>query len=161
MTRELRVSDVIAPPPSTWLMIGRALRRRCPRCGSDGQFHHWFYRTPHCPGCGYAIERADDFFFGAYLLNLTLTLLAMFFVLIFVVICEAARKQVPLVATVAVGLFCAIVLPIFCYPYSFTMWAVFDLRSDPLELIEIAKAVENLENLEKHGTDDEQMPTGR
>ena len=31
------------------------------------------------------------------------------------------------------GLFCAIVLPVICYPYSFTMWAVFDLRFDPLD----------------------------
>lgn len=158
MTRELRVSDVVAPPPSTWLMIRRALRRRCPRCGSGGQFHHWLHRTPHCPGCGYAIERADDFFLGAYLLNLMLTLTTMFLVLMFVVICEAAHWQVPLLPTLAVGLFCAIVLPIFAYPYSFTMWAVFDLRSDPLELKEIAKAVENLES---GGSSDEPMPSGR
>ena len=139
-------------------MIRRALRRRCPRCGSNGQFHSWLHRTPHCPGCGYAIERADDFFLGAYLLNLPLTLAAMFLVLMFVVICGAAHKQVPLVPTIAVGLFFAIALPIIAYPYSFTMWAVFDLRSDPLELTEIAKAVENLE---QSGTIDEPISSGR
>lgn len=157
MTHELWVSDVIGPPPSTWQMIRRALRRRCPRCGSDGLFRGWLHRAPHCPGCGYTIERDDDTFLGAYLLNLMLTLTTMFLVLIFVVICEAANKQVPLVPTLAVGLFCAIVLPIFCYPYSFTMWAVFDLRFDPLELTEIAQAVENLEQDE---ASDEPLPTG-
>ena len=157
MTRELRVSDVVSPPPTTWLMIRRALRRRCPRCGSGGQFERWFHRTPHCPGCGYAIERSEDFFLGAYLLNLMLTLGTMFLVLIFVVICEAAHKQVPIGPTLAVGLFCAIALPIICYPYSFTMWAVFDLRFDPLELTEIARAVENLEHDE---ASDEPLPTG-
>ena len=157
MTHELWVSDVIEPPPSTWQMIRRALHRRCPRCGSDGLFRRWLHRNPHCPGCGYTIERDDDTFLGAYLLNLMLTLTSMFLVLIFVVICEAANKQVPLVPTLAVGMFCAVVLPIFCYPYSFTMWAVFDLRFDPLELTEIAQAVENLEQDE---ASDEPLTTG-
>ena len=87
MTHELWVSDVIEPPPSTWQMIRRALHRRCPRCGSDGLFRRWLHRNPHCPGCGYTIERDDDTFLGAYLLNLMLTLTSMFLVLIFVVIC--------------------------------------------------------------------------
>lgn len=145
MTHELRVDDVIAPPPTTWQMIRRALRRRCPRCGSTGQFESWWRRSPHCPGCGYGIERSEDFFLGAYLLNLMLTLIAMFCVLIFAVIFEAMNRPVPLVPFIAIGLVGAIGLPLFCYPYTFTMWAVFDLRSDPLELSEIARAVENLE----------------
>ncbi len=144
MTEELLVADVLATVPSSWRMFGRALRLRCPRCGSDGQFHRWIRRSRHCPGCGYTLERQSDFFFGAYMLNLCVTLFALFCVLASVVVFEAAQVPPPVIPIVVVGLFCATVLPLFLYPYSFTMWAVIDLRCEPLELHEIATAVDNL-----------------
>lgn len=145
MTKELLVADVLAPAPSVKRMVGRALLRHCPRCGSGGQFHHWLHRADHCPGCGYALERQSDFFFGAYLLNLAVTLISLFSLLIVSVLFEAAQQTPPLVPIIAAGLFCAVILPLICYPYSFTMWAVIDLRTDPLKLREIANAVDKLD----------------
>lgn len=145
MNEQLLVSDVIAPAPSLWRMLRRALALHCPRCGTGNQFHHWVRRRDHCGGCGYAMEHRPDFFFGAYILNLMVTLLALFAVLVSVVIFEAAQVEPPVVPIVIVGLSCATLLPLFAYPYTFTIWAVIDLRSEPLELREIADALDSLD----------------
>lgn len=91
------------------------------------------------------MEHRPDFFFGAYLVNLFITLLSMFGLMIFVVCCEAARVRPPLTAVGIAGLLVAFVLPVFLYPFTFTIWAVVDLRSEPLELQEIAEALDKLD----------------
>lgn len=91
------------------------------------------------------MEKRPDFFFGAYILNLMLTLVALFGVLLSVVICEAAHIDPPFLPIVIVGLGCATVLPLVAYPFTFTIWAVVDLWSEPLELREIAEALDELD----------------
>lgn len=91
------------------------------------------------------MDHRPDFFFGAYILNLILTLLALFGLLIFVVICEAAQTEPPLVPVIVGGALIATLLPVIAYPFSFTVWAVVDLVSEPLELQEIADAVDKIE----------------
>lgn len=91
------------------------------------------------------MEHRPDFFFGAYMLNLIVTLLSLFGVLASIVIFEAAHREPPIVPIIAVGLACALLLPLFAYPFTFTLWAVVDLRSEPLELAEIAAALDKLD----------------
>lgn len=145
LSAELSVADVLAPVPSMARMIGRALLLRCPRCGVGDQFRHWVRRRDHCPGCGYSMEHRPDFFFGAYILNLILTLVALFLLLLSVVVCEAAQVDPPFVPIIAIGLVIALGLPVGAYPFTFTLWAVVDLRTEPLELREIADALDNLD----------------
>ena len=45
------------PTPSRWVLVGRALRRRCPCCGGGGLFEGWFTMVPRCPTCGLASDR--------------------------------------------------------------------------------------------------------
>jgi len=143
-TPELSVDDVVAPGPSMVRMIGRALVLRCPRCGSGGQFRHWLRRADHCPGCGYTLDREHDSFFGAYLLNLCVSFAALFGLLIACVIFEAAQAPLPMVPVISVGVFFAVGLPVVFYPFSFTLWAVADLHSDPLRLGEIVDAADKI-----------------
>ncbi|HET8930649.1 MAG TPA: hypothetical protein VFN21_08335 [Acidimicrobiales bacterium] len=143
--RDLSVVDVLAPAPSMWRMVARALVLRCPRCGAGGQFRHWIRRVDHCPGCGYTLDRDHDSFFGAYLLNLCVCFASLFGLLIACVIFEAARNPLPMGPVIGVGLFFAIGLPVLFYPFSYTLWAVADLRSDPLRLDEIVDAVDKIE----------------
>ncbi len=154
MTKPLLVEDVLAPVPSLSRMLARALILRCPRCASRGLFDHWVRRRSHCPGCGYTMEDRPDFFFGAYILNLMLTLGALFSVLVSMVIFRAAGMEPPLWTFISVGVVCATVLPVFAYPFTYTVWAVVDLRSEPLEVAEIAEA---LDRLDAAGTEDESM----
>lgn len=90
------------------------------------------------------MEKRPDFFFGAYILNLLLTLLSLFGLLLSVVIFEAAHREPPVVAIMVIGALLAVALPVFAYPFTFTIWAVIDLRSEPLELQEIADALDRL-----------------
>lgn len=57
---------------SAWSMFGRALRRRCPRCGGRGIFRPYFNMKEHCPTCGLALDRgeSEDYWLGAYAINL-------------------------------------------------------------------------------------------
>ena len=52
-------------------MLLRALARRCPNCGSRGIFASYTELRESCPTCGLRLHRGeDDYFIGAYLLNL-------------------------------------------------------------------------------------------
>ena len=53
-----------------WSYVGRALRRRCPRCGGPGIWRSWFAFRARCPTCHLELDRGEsDHFYGAYLLN--------------------------------------------------------------------------------------------
>ena len=53
--------------------IGRALRRRCPRCGGGGLFRRWFQMEETCPTCGLRFERTEGYWTGSMALNLVVT----------------------------------------------------------------------------------------
>ena len=46
--------------PSKRMMLYRALRRRCPRCGGGPIFTRWLSMTARCPGCGLVFSRGED-----------------------------------------------------------------------------------------------------
>lgn len=142
--RDLTVADVVEPLPSTPRMVGRALVRRCPRCGSGGQFRYWLKRTDHCPGCGYTLDRETDSFYGAFLINLCVTFALLFGLLIAMVGFEAANNPLPLELVIIVGVIIAVAVPLVFYPFAFTLWMVIDLHSDPLQVSEIADAAEKV-----------------
>ncbi len=125
-------------------MVARASVLRCPRCASGGQFRWWLKRADHCPGCGYSLDRENDSFYGAFLLNLCVTFAALFGLLIAMVIFEAAESPLPLGLVITVGVFIAVVLPLLFYPFAFTLWVVIDLHSDPLRVSEIIDAAEKV-----------------
>ena len=99
----------------------------------------------HCPGCGYRFAHEQDFFIGAYTINLIVSLTATFFVLMSAVLFEAANQSVPIAGMIVAGVVASVVLPVVFYPFSFTLWAALDLSSDPLELVEISDAVDALQ----------------
>lgn len=57
--------------PTTWQLMTRAARLRCPQCGGRGIFRSFFEFREHCPTCGMRLQRGEgDYFIGAYLFNL-------------------------------------------------------------------------------------------
>ncbi|MGI8684936.1 MAG: DUF983 domain-containing protein [Acidimicrobiales bacterium] len=121
--------------PSLWRMLGRAMLRRCPRCGARHVFVNWFRMVERCPGCGLQFERENDFFLGAYVINLSITeglLLVGLFVYIFAAVNDPDLPTAPvLVAAVLL----AVLGPLAFFPFSRTIWAAIDLamRPQPLE----------------------------
>ena len=52
-------------------VVARALRRRCPNCGSSGFFESWFTLSTACRICGYSPSRSDaGYGMGAISVNL-------------------------------------------------------------------------------------------
>lgn len=88
-----------------------------------------------CPGCGLQFERENDFFLGAYVINLGVTeglLLVSLFVYIFAAVNDPDLSLAPVLA-VAVVL--AVVGPVAFFPFSRTIWTAIDLvmRPQPID----------------------------
>ncbi|HKA04171.1 MAG TPA: DUF983 domain-containing protein [Acidimicrobiales bacterium] len=121
-----------------WPMLGRALLRRCPRCGGAGWFTGWFRKQERCRTCGYRYERQPGFLVGALTINTILT-----FGLIGVVLAVSLVTTYPDVAlgpTLVAALAVAVVVPVVGSPFSYTVWAAVDLAMRPLEPAEVADA---------------------
>ncbi|HEX6261694.1 MAG TPA: DUF983 domain-containing protein [Actinomycetota bacterium] len=113
-------------------MVGRALLRRCPRCGRGGLFRRWFTMVEACPRCGLRFEREEGAFLGSLSLNYGvtgLTLIALLAIWIVVSYPDLNAR----VATIGSLVVLAIVPALF-YPFSKTLWAAIDMllhRMDP------------------------------
>jgi uncharacterized protein (DUF983 family) len=120
-------------------MIGRALRRRCPRCGEKA-FTSYFILHEHCPDCGLRFEREEGYWVGALVIN-TAVVFASFLVL-FVGGMLIFWPDVPWGALAVVTLGSMALLPIFFYPLSKTLWMALELSWHPLEEKEAADAAD-------------------
>ena len=105
--------------------LGRALVRRCLRCGGAGIFTGYFALVDHCPTCGLAVEREDGYWVGAMIVNLALTLAA------FVVLCVGGLllfwPDVPWTGLTVVSVVVIAGLPVLAYPWSKTLWWWIDI----------------------------------
>ena len=111
------------------ILLGRALRRRCPYCGTPGIFRGWFELRDHCPGCGVSFDREEGYFLGAMAINLIVAEgLTVAVVVLLMVFTDLALLPLEVIAvSLAVG------LPILFYPYSRELWMALDLMLDPPE----------------------------
>ena len=109
-----------------WPFIGRALRRRCPRCGSPDIWRSWFALCERCPRCQLELDRGEsDHFYGAYLLNFVVAELipAFAFVIALVVTWPAPPwKAITWGAVILVA-----TAPLLTYPFAKTVWLAIDL----------------------------------
>ncbi|MBI3967067.1 MAG: DUF983 domain-containing protein [Chloroflexi bacterium] len=112
-------------------MVGRALIRRCPHCGSGGIFRGWFELESECPRCGLTFEREEGYWTGAMLINLVLT--ELIFLVYLVVGLAVTWPNVPIWPLVGIGVALNVAFPIFFYPLSKTVWMALDLSFHPLE----------------------------
>lgn len=120
-------------------MLGRALMKRCPLCGTGRLFARWFRMKERCPGCGYVFEREEGFFLGAYVINLAV---AQGMVILLAVVPLIARlagdSEASVAPFVVAGVIGAVVAPIVFYPWSKTVWTAFDLMLRPVHITEPA-----------------------
>jgi len=117
-------------------MLGRGVTRRCPRCGAGHVFASWFRMVERCPGCALQFERENDFFLGAYVVNLGVTeglLLVGLFAYIFAAVND---PDLPVAPVLAVTIVLAILGPVAFFPFSRTIWSAIDLAMRPQPLDE-------------------------
>jgi uncharacterized protein (DUF983 family) len=124
-------------------MIGRGLRRRCPRCGGWGLFNGWWAMLEDCPTCGHHFERESGYWVGAMIVNTALTIGQ--FLVVFVGFLMWSWPDVPWTALTVVAAISTALLPVLAYPISKTTWVAYDLAVHPLEPNEIAAAAEHVQ----------------
>ncbi|HVL63772.1 MAG TPA: DUF983 domain-containing protein [Actinomycetota bacterium] len=112
--------------PSLGTMLRRALRRRCPRCGGGNIFGGYFRLRRACPTCGHLFERESGYWVSAMIVNTAVT--EAIFGILFVTVLFATIPDVRWVPLLAIGLGTNLLIPIFFYPYSKTVWMAIDLH---------------------------------
>jgi uncharacterized protein (DUF983 family) len=117
--------------PGFLTMLGRALRRRCPRCGSGGIFRSFSELHSHCPDCSLLFEREHGYWVGSVIVNTIVTFGLFLLVLVGgMVVTWPDVPWTPLfVATVAV----AGLTPVFFHPLSRTVWMAIEMSYHPVE----------------------------
>jgi len=110
----------------------RAIRRRCPHCGSGGLFSSWFKMVPECPTCGLLTERNEQGYqVGAYMFNIALAELCFVIVLVGVMVGTWPNPPWSELTWISVGLM--VLLPVLFYPFSKTLFLGFHLLFHPAE----------------------------
>lgn len=118
-------------------MISRALGRKCPRCG-DSAYKTFFGMRAHCSRCGLEFEREEGYWVGAMIINTTVTFAT--FLVVFGGSIVLTWPDVPWPAVLVVTIAVNVVIPVWFYPVSKTLWMALELSWHPLEEDELAAA---------------------
>lgn len=112
------------------VLLGRALRLRCPRCGAGGLFVSWLRPRRSCPNCRQLIERAEEgYWLGALLVNLCIAEILPVGIVVVIVIVTWPRPPWNLVLYGGAAL--AAISPFLFFPFSKLIWLAVDLYFQP------------------------------
>jgi uncharacterized protein (DUF983 family) len=112
------------------ILIGRALRKRCPLCGRGRMFRGWFKLAETCDSCRFRFDRNEpDYFIGAYTINLIVAELIVVAGMVGVIL--ARWPDVPWDRMTWILVACMIPAPLITYPYSKSIWLAIDLMFQP------------------------------
>lgn len=120
------------PKPPIEKLVGRALRLRCPRCGTGRLFNGWFTMPQRCSDCRLKYERAPGYFLGASYINYGLTAVLLLFVYptLHYGVGLSNKELAPWLA----GL--VILFPLLAFRYARALWLALDCQFDQ-SLLEI------------------------
>jgi uncharacterized protein (DUF983 family) len=113
--------------PTIGILVLRALRLRCPRCGKAPIFRGWFSMHDECQACGRRFNRDAGYLLGSIYFNygITATLVViMYFAMFFGdVLTDHLRLMVLSAFTV--------LFPTWFFRYARALWIAFDELWDP------------------------------
>lgn len=110
-----------------WQTLSRGLLRHCPYCGGGNIFSGWFTLKERCPHCNTLFATEDGYFLGSYVINLVLTsFIAIAVVLLMIIGSDMSVFSMQITAVVL-----AVIIPLFLYPYSLSLWMALDLVVHP------------------------------
>lgn len=107
----------------------RALRLRCPHCGTKAIFRRWGQLVDRCPGCDYTFEREEGYWVGAMIVNLGAAQLLFAAILLGSMV--LTWPDVPWVPVVIACAAAMIGFPLWFYPRSKTLWVWLDATVHP------------------------------
>ena len=118
--------------PSLGVMLLRGLFRRCPHCGDRRAFFaKWFVRRERCAGCGLRWERNyEGFMLGAMAISFITTGGSLLLTMAIGVI--ATYPDVALVPVLGSTVAVTLLVGVFGYPVSYTLWQAVDLHLRPV-----------------------------
>lgn len=136
---ELNPTDIAGGErPSLPVMLGRAVMKHCPRCGSGHLFTSWWKMKERCPKCDLHFEGRPEegHFLGAITINTGLTagilLLGIWLYVIVMAVSDGNAPSVWFVVATSAAL--AVVMPALFYPFTKTIWVAAEIimnRFDP------------------------------
>ena len=119
------------------VLLGRALRLRCPNCGGGNLFAKWGSLRQRCPQCGLWLERGEsDYYLGAY--TVALIFIESLFAIGFVLALILTWPDVPWDAIQWGGVVVLTAGVIIAYPFSKTIWLAIDLMFRPVTLDDLS-----------------------
>ncbi len=122
-------------------MLGHAVRLRCPVCGHGKLFDRWTHMKRRCTHCGLILERGEeDYFIGAYLLNLIIAELIV--VALMLIVLFATWPNVPWQGMLWGIVALTIPAVVLTYPFSRSLWLAIDLVFRPPEPADFAPEAE-------------------
>ena len=100
-------------------MVGRALLRRCPRCGEGRLFRRWFTMVPTCPKCAYRFEREEGFALGASVMSLVIgQIIAVAYLIVSLIL---TMPDPPVTRLIAIGIALVVGSGLFIHPFTKTL----------------------------------------
>lgn len=122
----------MSPESTPVQKVLRALRLRCPHCGRGRMFFRWVRTYSHCIECDFKYDRGeDDYYIGAYTLNLIFAELIVVAAMVFVII--RRWPDVPWTTLPWALASFAVLGPLITYPFSKSLWLAIDLLFRPAE----------------------------
>ena len=109
------------------LVLGRAGRLRCPRCGEGELFRGGFTMLPRCTFCGIAFEREQGYFVGAIYVNYGVTVV----IAVTGYLILWARTTFSTAAQLVLWIPFVIVFPLWFFRYSRSLWLALAYLFDP------------------------------
>lgn len=119
----------MAAPPRG-LLLQRALRLHCPRCGEEKMFQGLFHMNPRCGHCGLKYEREPGYFLGSIYINYAATAVLCSVMYIFGRFRFRLSNQLLLPILLA---FC-ILFPVLIFRHARAWWLAMDLSFDYTDL---------------------------
>jgi uncharacterized protein (DUF983 family) len=112
-------------------LMGRAVRLRCPNCGTGAVLRPWASVRDHCEQCRFRFTRStDSYFSGAMLTNLAVA--ELLFAVVFAVVLITSWPNVPWdTLTWAMPLGVALA-PMLLLPFAKVAWLTFDVAFRPI-----------------------------
>jgi uncharacterized protein (DUF983 family) len=125
--------------PTIGVLLLRALRLRCSRCGRAPIFYGWFAMHEACPACGRRFNRDAGYLLGSIYFNYGITatlVLTMYFGMFFGDLLTDSQRLVVLSAF-------TILFPTWFFRYARALWIAFDEHWDPWPSEEEARQMKN------------------
>ncbi len=98
----------------------------------------------HCSRCGIEFEREDGYWVGAMVINTTVTFAT--FLVVFGGAILLTWPEVPWLGVLLVTIVANLMIPVWFYPISKTLWNALELSWHPLEEHELTAASERAED---------------